>query len=84
MAEAVELGPDLADLGDDELVMVHEPVFAEWAAGRTTRIRIVKARFPNRGMVEFVVVSHPVDLAILDPLGGVEHLLGSDVVEAPA
>ena len=34
MAEAVELRPDLADLGGDELVVVDELVLAERAAGR--------------------------------------------------
>ena len=80
MAKAVELGPYLTDLSGDELVMVHQPIFAERASCRAAGDLEREGALPKQGHAGFVIVSQLIDLAILDPLGGVEHLLRRDVV----
>ena len=51
VAEPVELGPDLADLAGDELVVVDEPVVAERPAVGVPGMR-TETREPNRGMAD--------------------------------
>ena len=47
-------------------------------------MRKVKTRLPNSGMVDFIVVSELVDLAVLDPFGVSSTFAGVMWFEAPA
>jgi len=79
-AEKVELRPHLPDLGGYEFVVIDEPVFAERAAGRTAGDTQREDTFAEQRHRGFIVVSQLVDLAVLNPLGGIENFRRRDVV----
>jgi len=80
VAEKVELRSYLPDLGGHELVVINQAVLAErpagWTAGDAQREDAL-AEQRHRG---FIVVPQLVDLAVLDPLRGLKHFRGRDVV----
>ena len=55
VAEAVELGAHLADLGGDELVVPDDLVPAERSAGGVPGMRITNWRVPNSGILVVLV-----------------------------
>ena len=80
VAEAVELRPDLADLGRQKFVVIDQLVGAERTAGRAAgNAQREHARAEQRH-ARLVGAADLVDLAVADPFGGVEDLRGGDVV----
>ena len=75
MAEAVELGAHLADFGCEILVVIDEHVLAERPAGRGAGNAEREAARAEEGNARLVVAPDAGDLAVLDPLHGVERLL---------
>jgi hypothetical protein len=80
VTKAVELSPHLADLGGHELIVVDHPIVTKRAAGRATEDAQCKYPLPEQRHTRIVIMANPVDFAVLDPLGGIEHLGGRDVV----
>src|SRR5882762_3946737 len=80
MAEAIELGAGLANLGGQKFVMVDELVFAEGSASRTAGNTQQKGTLAKARHRLLVYPAHFVDFAVADPFGRVEHLCRGDVV----
>src|SRR5262249_17809434 len=90
MAEPVELRAGLTDLGGEELIVVNQLVGAERPARRTAGDAQREGTLTELGHSRFVDAADAIDLAVLDPLDGIEDLgrrdpIGSagDVVLAP-
>jgi hypothetical protein len=78
MAQPVELGTRLADLGGQELVVTDQPVSAEPGAHRRDPdVESALAVLRHRRLVD---AANAVDLAVLDDLDGVENLGRRDPV----
>ncbi len=72
--EAVELRSGLADLRGQILVVIDQPVGAERPAGRRARDAQGEGALAELGHRRLVDAADAVDLAVLDPLHGVEDL----------
>ena len=75
MAEPVELRAHLADFGREIFVVIDEHVLAERAAGRGAGNAEREAARTEKGNARLVVAPDAGDLAVPDPLHGVERLL---------
>ena len=81
VGEAVELGADLADLGAEELVVVHQLVlFAKGAAGWRRRNKHGVGALPEEGHAALVDLADVVDLAGFHETGRPLNHIGCDPV----
>jgi hypothetical protein len=83
VTEAVELRAGLADLGGEKLVMVHQLVVAERAAGRTTGNAQRECTRTKQRHALLVNAADLVDLAVLDPFRRIEDFAGVMWLDAP-
>src|SRR5215813_4292045 len=76
VAGAVELRLDLADLGDDELIVINERVLAEGTARRGSRNHHLPAAWPERGRLTMVELADGDGLVLLDRGEGLHDVRG--------